>query len=772
MTATLPGRSAAAARLGAWIEAGVPLVTVWGLAGMGKSALVRSVVEGRDATWLDARGLPAASLRLPGAGDVVVWDGVSLAAASEALGSPGASWQGTVVITARGRLQLEAERALELGPLSDEAGAEVVQEALADSAIVLDPEACGRIATHLDGIPLALRRAADWIDVMGVEGLLHGDPATWTGRRDAPPHHRTLWTALEDGAQSLAEEDRRVLGRLSVVEGRITADLAVALAGTVALPALRRLRDGAWLDAPVVGELHMLHLVRAFAKDLAGSEDPEAVSEAYQALDAWLLSGGAEAWEALDRHGASAKAWTPHLDDAQAALERALSQEAAWSSAARGLASLLSVLRPDDRLAASLDRAIGQDGDDASLRRARARVHQARGDFDRALADLEHARARCTDASLDGTLLREMGVVHHRARRLDEAARCYTEAAEVHRRAEDARSEAITTANLGAVEHDRGVLDAAEAHYRAAITRLELLGDRRVEGITWSNLSLVRLALGDVAGAQQAVGRARAHLDATGDDRLLAIATSNLGWIGLMDGRPRDAQRHLTEALDTLAPHTDVRAEALVLARRGAARARLGGPYVAQAQADLDRAERMAGGTSDRLLIRTVALLRAYLDLARGEGSETVRRIEDARRAEPDQPALVAIADDARGAVKHLEALLLEDPGRAVCVGPEQAWVRGPHQEAASLERKVPARRVLSALVKARQTRPGVGLDLDALFEAGWPGESIRPDSMRNRVHVTLNQLRGVGLREVLLRGDDGYLLDPDVPLLVADDGA
>ena len=43
-------------------------------------------------------------------------------------------------------------------------------------------------------------------------------------------------------------------------------------------------------------------------------------------------------------------------------------------------------------------------------------------------------------------------------------------------------------------------------------------------------------------------------------------------------------------------------------------------------------------------------------------------------------------------------------------------------------------------------------LDAGALFEAGWPGERIAPESARNLIHVNLAELRKVGLRDLLLR--------------------
>jgi hypothetical protein len=56
-------------------------------------------------------------------------------------------------------------------------------------------------------------------------------------------------------------------------------------------------------------------------------------------------------------------------------------------------------------------------------------------------------------------------------------------------------------------------------------------------------------------------------------------------------------------------------------------------------------------------------------------------------------------------------------------------------------------------------------MDLDALLQAGWPGERVVPSAGANRVYVALTTLRKLGLRHFLLSRDDGYLLDPALPV-------
>ncbi len=52
---------------------------------------------------------------------------------------------------------------------------------------------------------------------------------------------------------------------------------------------------------------------------------------------------------------------------------------------------------------------------------------------------------------------------------------------------------------------------------------------------------------------------------------------------------------------------------------------------------------------------------------------------------------------------------------------------------------------------------------------AGWPRERVGHLAAKNRVHVAVSTLRKLGLRDVLLSRDDGWLLDPHVALVRSD---
>ena len=77
-------------------------------------------------------------------------------------------------------------------------------------------------------------------------------------------------------------------------------------------------------------------------------------------------------------------------------------------------------------------------------------------------------------------------------------------------------------------------------------------------------------------------------------------------------------------------------------------------------------------------------------------------------------------------------------------------------------------RRVLSALVEARLQQPGVSVSIPHLIERGWPDQQPSYESGQNRVYVTVNELRKLGLKDVLATGDDGYLLRTDCEVVLA----
>jgi hypothetical protein len=110
----------------------------------------------------------------------------------------------------------------------------------------------------------------------------------------------------------------------------------------------------------------------------------------------------------------------------------------------------------------------------------------------------------------------------------------------------------------------------------------------------------------------------------------------------------------------------------------------------------------------------------------------------------------------ARARLEGQEALPLR-------VGEGGAWFSLGDGPRVTLARRVPLQRLLCALAQADGP-----LSVEALFAAGWPGQSIRPASAAHRVHVAIGELRKLGLGERLLTGEGGYRLATASPAVGA----
>jgi DNA-binding SARP family transcriptional activator len=81
--------------------------------------------------------------------------------------------------------------------------------------------------------------------------------------------------------------------------------------------------------------------------------------------------------------------------------------------------------------------------------------------------------------------------------------------------------------------------------------------------------------------------------------------------------------------------------------------------------------------------------------------------------------------------------------------------------ETNDLSRRTAPRRLLKYLADAHARSPGVPLGRDALIEAGWPGERMRPDAADKRLRTAIWTLRKAGLEGIVVTRDEGYLLHP-----------
>ncbi|WP_344663363.1 helix-turn-helix transcriptional regulator [Catenulispora yoronensis] len=189
----------------------------------------------------------------------------------------------TVLATSREPLGVPGEAVLAVPPLSDEdALALFVDRArLAQPSFVLDEAAetaVRSIATHLDGIPLALELAAAWVRTLTPRQIEAGLDDRFAllvrGPRGAQRRQRTLAGSIDWSHALLDDVERAVFRRLAVFEGGfgVPAVRELCAGGPVpeaeVLPALGRLVDKSLVATDEHGgelRYRLLETIRAYA---------------------------------------------------------------------------------------------------------------------------------------------------------------------------------------------------------------------------------------------------------------------------------------------------------------------------------------------------------------------------------------------------------------------------------------------------------------------------------------------------------------------------
>ena len=86
-----------------------------------------------------------------------------------------------------------------------------------------------------------------------------------------------------------------------------------------------------------------------------------------------------------------------------------------------------------------------------------------------------------------------------------------------------------------------------------------------------------------------------------------------------------------------------------------------------------------------------------------------------------------------------------------------------PDGEEIELGTRYVLRRLLLALCDLHDESLGRSMSLDELVEAGWPDEQMTYESGVRRVYSAIRNLRKLGFEEIVLTGENGYLIDPDI---------
>ncbi|HEY0841043.1 MAG TPA: tetratricopeptide repeat protein [Vulgatibacter sp.] len=734
-----------------------------------------------------------------------------------------------IVATSIVPLGLAEEHRFELGPL-DEEDAVALYLDRARRAWVNRPASdgedrwIGTLVRQLDGIPLAIELAAARVRVLPPQALLSRMDERWELLRDESGSHRSLLGAISLTWEFLAPHEREALARLSAFEGGFTLEAAAALLDPEpsAVATIDALRGKALvrLDAVSPPRFSLLESVRAFGRRELAALDPASetvrLHAAYFAQEgerrarevdgagapaaiAWLaaerpnLVAARDRSRAFDRRAAAriglvllslrGEMGTPVLDGAQA--DEALGDARASSDPplivralrARGEA-WRRVSRLDEAISA-LDEAValaaaqGMDAQEALVRVERSAVWIRQGSLAAARAEVSRAielsssrgdgwiegqawvvagaeaMARGAGAEAEASyrrgraLLGASGDLRREAEALvwlastwieaglfAEAIRAVQEAGESFRRIGSLTSEAATLINLGGAHLAAGNLDEAEAASAAALELNRRLGHRRNEAIALSNLGVVALERSRFTLARQLLQEACGILEIGGERRYQAPILPFLAFAAAIEGRAGESERHMEEARAFFVASGDegnlrvIR----VLSCAAAVLAPSGGDRATSAAEAGSLLREGSAGLAASCLFPALRLLQLAV-------------------AAP-QPA--AVVQEEAGVVAASDGSWFDAGGGRI-----------------SLRRRNVLRRLLLALVRAREAKPGIGIGQPELFRQVWNGETALPDAAARRVYFAIWTLRGMGLSGVLLSRADGYLLDPSVPLRI-----
>ncbi len=337
------------------------------------------------------------------------------------------------------------------------------------------------------------------------------------------------------------------------------------------------------------------------------------------------------------------------------------------------------------------------------------------------------------------------------------------------------RQATLALLNFGTLRLGEGACE--EAHFALDRARgfAGGLGDKVLESSVLVHLGYLALVDGRLDAAERYLEEGRRLGRETARHHFEAIATGNLALVALERGQILAARHRIEEALPTLRSFGQPRFEAAFEAVRAATLAWNGDPE--RARLELDRARARAATAGDSEVRAAFDAFEGLIDLARAaEGGEGVE--PHVRTAQARLDAALAGRPGAAGRIagRILRAALARWDDRqrnpwiapaadTVVVAADGRWFELPGRARVDLGTRRTLRRVLAALAERRLSSPGVGLSTDEVFAAGWPGERVLPLAANARVYDAIRVLRQLGLDAILLRAEDGYLLDAEHPL-------
>ncbi len=428
----------------------------------------------------------------------------------------------------------------------------------------------------------------------------------------------------------------------------------------------------------------------------------------------------------------------------------------------------------------------------AEARRVLGSVLRGLGRVDEALLHKETALETYRalgERAREGMCLGEIGAVYQSEGRLERARLCHAEAIAIHVAAGSRRAEGVERSYLAVATHRRGDPGGSIALHEHALAIHREVGHRRLEGAELLHLGFVRHEMGSLERAREDLAAARSLLVAAGARGLEAIALVFAARLEADMGDATSALLRLAEAAQTplaswprvaatrhlveghLAMATGATARACESYEASLATSRsvevgfeaLTPAYLAVA---LARSPQL-GGPATSSIEAHIADSRARLEKLENPHLRIALEVLAATACARAAPDVSAAASAASSEVRR--ALALSGIHGALVIDSDGKRAVLPDGRAVDLSRRKNVRLVLVALARARRDAPGTIVSAEALLEAGWAGERMRPDAATKRLHTAIWTLRSLGFEAVVLTKEEGYLLDPRTNLVLAD---
>jgi len=422
-------------------------------------------------------------------------------------------------------------------------------------------------------------------------------------------------------------------------------------------------------------------------------------------------------------------------------------------------------------------RALGDMGLEGRIRGHVGFLEQLQGKPVEALAALEAALV-CVrvagDQRSEGMLLASVAQVQGDLGQHEQAAQSFDDALRIDRAIGNRYAAGFVLASRAELNRARGMHESATVDLEQGLAVYREFRERRHEAIGLCELGAIQQERGKMAEARESYERSIAcHRDY--GSWLVGVALGQLGDLEREERHLEVARSHYSEALMIARHAAEPSLQARWLLSLAGVAASAGRHESALAL--LAEGEVAAARAPSVAMSLLVILHRGTVEHVAGNlaaATECLRLVEQSSRPIRSQPVAV------RFAFRMLQRSLsvtdtvppppLSPWETSLSIAASGRWFRLTGNETVSLQRRHALRLVLRALLEQRLAAPDKALSQASLLEAGWPGEKVGVQAGGLRVYNALSTLRKLGLRQVLLSRDDGYLLDPRLSVVRVDE--